>query len=114
MLVAVNKLDRAPRGQVLERLASVERTVDALGEADAEYFPVSATHGDGVDELLAAIVARLPEGPAYYPDDVVTDTPEALRVAELVREQLLARAPRGAPAFHRLPGDRMGMAPDPV
>ena len=37
-------------------------------------------------------MARLPEGPAYYPEDMVTDTPEALRVAELVREQLLARA----------------------
>ena len=66
------------------------RSSDA--EAGAEYFPVSAPHGHGVDACSTAIVARLPEGPAYFPDDMVTDTPEALRVAELVREQLLARA----------------------
>ncbi|MFP5377306.1 MAG: KH domain-containing protein, partial [Acidimicrobiia bacterium] len=42
--------------------------------------------------LVDALVARLPEGPAYYPDDVVTDVPEAFWVAELVREQLLAVA----------------------
>ena len=48
--------------------------------------------GDGVAALVDAIVARLPEGPQYYPDDMVTDVPEAFWVAELVREQLLAVA----------------------
>jgi len=43
-----------------------------------------------VAALVAAIVDRMPDGPAYYPDDVVTDVPEAFWVAELVREQLLA------------------------
>ncbi len=55
----------------------------------AEYFPVSAKTGEGVDALVEAIVGRLPEGPQYYPDDMVTDVPEAFWVAELVREQLL-------------------------
>ncbi len=55
-----------------------------------EYFPVSAATGDGVAELVDAIVARMPEGPRLYPDDMVTDVPEAFWVAELVREQLLA------------------------
>ena len=55
-----------------------------------EYFPVSAKSGDGVDELLRAIVDRMPEGPLLYPDDMVTDVPEAFWVGELVREQLLA------------------------
>jgi GTP-binding protein Era len=41
---------------------------------------------------VEAVVARLPEGPLYYPDDMVTDVPEAFWVAELVREQLLAVA----------------------
>ena len=53
---------------------------------------MSAVTGEGVEALVEAIVARLPEGPAYYPEDMVTDTPEAVRVAELVREQLLVRA----------------------
>jgi GTP-binding protein Era len=56
-----------------------------------EYFPVSARQGDGVEELRAHIVDSLEEGPPFFPDDVVTDTPEALWVSELVREQLLSR-----------------------
>jgi GTP-binding protein Era len=84
--VVVNKVDAASREQVL---AQLER---ASEWGFAEYFPVSARTGDGVDALVEAVVARLPEGPAYYPDDMVTDVPEAFWVAELVREQLLAVA----------------------
>lgn len=83
-LVALNKIDAARPAQVLEQLA-------AAGElGKAEYFPMSASTGEGVPELVEAIVARLPEGPQLYPDDMVTDVPEAFWVAELVREQLLA------------------------
>src|SRR5262249_34882605 len=42
----------------------------------ADYIPVSAAKGTGLDELRGAIVARLPEGPAYFPEDHVTDQPE--------------------------------------
>jgi len=52
---------------------------------------VSARTGDGVDALVTHLASRLPEGPQWYPDDMVTDVPEAFWVAELVREQLLAR-----------------------
>ncbi|HEY1734144.1 MAG TPA: GTPase Era, partial [Acidimicrobiales bacterium] len=104
LLVAVNKIDRARPPEIVAALVSVAETVDRLvadgaggasgaGSApDVEFFPIAAATGQGVDALVDAIVARLPEGPAYYPDDMVTDTPEALRVAELVREQLLRRA----------------------
>jgi GTP-binding protein Era len=93
LLVAVNKVDRARPADVLGQLSSAAALVDELGGgARAEYFPVSALTGEGVDGLVDAIVDRLPEGPAYYPAEMVTDTPEALRVAELVREQLLRRA----------------------
>jgi GTP-binding protein Era len=78
----VNKVDKASKQQVLERLAQA-------AELDlADYFPVSASTGEGVDALVDALVARLPEGPAFYPEDMVTDVPEAFWVAELVREQL--------------------------
>jgi GTP-binding protein Era len=83
-LVVVNKVDIASPDQVLEQLVAAS-TLEL-----SEYFPVSARTGDGVPALVGAIVARLPEGPAYYPDDVITDVPEAFWVAELVREQLLA------------------------
>ena len=83
-LCVVNKVDIAERQQVLAQLtraASLEL---------AEYFPISARTGEGVDELVEAIVARLPEGPQYYPEEMVTDQPDEVWVAELVREQLLA------------------------
>ncbi len=92
LLVVVNKIDRAKPAQVLERLAEAKEAVDALGELpDVEYFAVSARTGQGVPELTDFVVGRLDEGPPFFPDDVVTDTPEALWVAELVREQLLAK-----------------------
>jgi GTP-binding protein Era len=85
-VVVVNKIDAASEARVLEQLA-------AAGELElSEYFPVSARTGAGVPALVDAVVARLPEGPRYYPDGMVTDVPEALWVAELVREQLLVHA----------------------
>ena len=81
----VNKVDRASREQVLEQLTA------AAGLELGDYFPVSARTGDGVDALVEHLVARMPEGPQYFPDDMVTDVPEAFWVAELVREQLLRR-----------------------
>jgi GTP-binding protein Era len=83
-LCVINKVDAATRVQVVNQLQAAA----ALGLD--EYFPVSAKSGDGVAALVEAIVARLPEGPQLYPDDMVTDVPEAHWVAELVREQLLA------------------------
>ncbi len=82
--VVVNKIDRASREQLMTQLQEVSQ----LGAA--EYFPVSARTGEGVPELLAALSAQMPEGPSYYPEDMVSDTEEAQWVAELVREQLLA------------------------
>ena len=55
----------------------------------AEYIPISAVTGAGIEELLAAIVARLPEGPAYFPPDYLTDQPERFLAAELIRERIL-------------------------
>jgi GTPase len=83
-VVVVNKVDRARPGQVAAQLA-------AAGELEAEsYFPVSARTGEGLDELVDHLVARLPEGPAYFPPWTVRDVPDEQWVAELVREQLLA------------------------
>ena len=85
-MVVVNKVDIAPTRAVLDQLT-------AAAELDlSEYFPVSARTGKGVDALVEHLISRLPEGPRYFPDDMVTDVPEAFHVAELVREQLLAVA----------------------
>ena len=85
-VVVVNKVDVAKPEQVLGQLA-------AAAELElADYFPVSGRTGAGVDALVEHLVARLPVGPRYYPEGMVSDVPEALHVAELVREQLLAVA----------------------
>jgi len=92
LIVVVNKIDKAGGDQIIERLVTVKAAVEAIVPLDTvEYFPVSARKGDGVDALRAHIVDSLEEGPPFFPDDVVTDTPEALWVSELVREQLLSR-----------------------
>lgn len=84
-LVVVNKADLVSKDQMITQLVAVT-------ELDfAEYFPVSAKSGKGVDALIEAIISRLPEGPQYYPDGTVTDVPEAFWVAELVREQLFRK-----------------------
>ena len=83
-IVVVNKCDAASRDAVGEQLARA-------GLLDAEaYFPVSARTGDGVAALVEYIAAKLPEGPLYYPEDVISDLTDPDWVAELVREQLLA------------------------
>jgi GTP-binding protein Era len=84
-VVVVNKVDAASPDAVLAQLAKAADQL-ALGH----YFPVSARTGTGVDALVDHLVERMPEGPQLYPDDMVTDVPEAFWVAELVREQLLA------------------------
>jgi GTP-binding protein Era len=54
-----------------------------------EIFPVSALKGEGVEEVISAVVAALPEGPRYFPQDQITDQPGRFIAAELIREQLL-------------------------
>ena len=83
-VVVVNKIDRVKPKELLLQL-------DRAAELGAEaYFPVSARTGEGVAALVDFLSARMPEGPFYFPDDVVSDLPDEEWVAELVREQLLA------------------------
>ena len=80
--VVVNKIDKSGGDQILERLISVKAALEAISPIETvEYFPVSARTGRGVDALRAFIVESLNEGPPFFPDDVVTDTPEALWVS---------------------------------
>ena len=88
VVLAVNKVDVATRDQIVDHLA---RASGELGDF-AAYVPVSARDGDGVDALLDELDQRLPVGPHFYPDGVVSDQPESFIAAELVREQLLAVA----------------------
>lgn len=66
-IVIVNKTDVASKKQVVNHLIA-SSGLDALA-----YFPISAKSGHGVADLVAHILERMPEGPMYYPDDVVSD-----------------------------------------
>jgi GTP-binding protein Era len=55
----------------------------------AAYIPISARKGEGLDVLRKEIISRLPEGPAQFPDDYLTDQPEKFLAAEIVREKIL-------------------------
>jgi len=85
VVVAVNKVDAATRVQTVSQL------VEAAEWPFEHYFPLSALTGDGVDEIVLEMVTRLPEGPQYYPEDMLTDQPEALVIAEIIREKFLDR-----------------------
>ncbi len=83
-ILVVNKTDIASPEEILSQLK------EAAGFEYEAYYPVSAYTGEGVDELVEHLAARMPEGPPYYPEDMTSDAADAFWVAELVREQLLA------------------------
>ena len=85
VVVVVNKVDKASRRQTVEQLA-----VSAAWPFD-HYYPISARTGDGVRDLEAQIVDHLPEGPPYFPEEMSSDQPEEMLVAEIVREKFLDR-----------------------
>jgi GTP-binding protein Era len=68
----------------------------ALREFD-EYIPISARTGEGLDRVREAILARLKEGPAYFPPDYLTDQPERFLAAELIRERVLRETRQEVP-----------------
>jgi GTP-binding protein Era len=86
-LLVLNKIDRAGKADIADHLVVAQE----LGDFDA-YIPLSAKTGEGVDALATEIEARLSEGPHYYPSGVVTDQPETVLAAEILREKLLAVA----------------------
>jgi len=93
VLLLANKIDRV---QDKRKLLPFLDQFKAIREFD-EYIPVSATTGEGLDRVRDAIVARLPEGPAYFPTDHLTDQPERFLAAELIREQILRHTRQEVP-----------------
>jgi len=87
VVVAVNKIDRADRGATAAALDAADRL---LPSADA-IFAVSARTGAGIRTLTDHLVALLPPGPFYYEPQQHSDQSQALRLAELIREQVLRR-----------------------
>ncbi len=96
VVAVVNKadlLDRAATAKALSDVAALEED----GVDLRAVVPTSALRGAGVSPLLAELVATLPEGPAYFLDDEVSDQPREIAFAELIREQALLRTREEVP-----------------
>ncbi|TZG28947.1 GTPase Era [Sphingomonas montanisoli] len=82
-LVILNKVDLCSKGTLLELATKLQ---EALNPED--IFMVSASTGDGVGDLKAALAARVPEGPWHFPEEQVSDATDRMLAAEVTREQL--------------------------
>jgi GTP-binding protein Era len=83
VILVVNKIDLVSREQLILKLADYGKLHDFR-----EIVPISAATGDGVERLVGLLPPLLPEGPAYFPDDILTDSPERFIVAEIIREKV--------------------------
>ena len=100
-VLVLNKIDLLQPEKLLALIASF---------ADCGYdaiIPISAKTGDGLEQLTKTMSEKLPEGPKYFPDDMMTDQPERLIVAEMIREKALLHLRDEVP--HGIGVEIMGM-----
>lgn len=92
VVLAINKIDRVAKPELLPRIDEWSRRFPFK-----EIVPLSALSGEGVEELVGVVRDLLPQGDAYYPEEMITDLPERFIVAEMVREQVLRQAREEVP-----------------
>ena len=90
--LVLNKTDLVAPGALLPLIAALNERLTL-----EQTYMVSAANGDGVAELLASVAVSLPEGPYLYPEDELTDLPDRLLAAELVREQVFLQTHEEVP-----------------
>src|SRR5690554_3882337 len=84
IIVVLNKADQLTPEELTNEIESFKSNFNF-----SNYLPVSALHGRNLDQLENRILEYLEEGPKYYPDDMITDQPERVIIAELIREKAL-------------------------
>ena len=85
VFLLLNKIDKVKdKRKILPRIEQLRTLLDF-----AEYIPISAATGDGLEDLVKAMIAVLPEGPPLFPGDYLTDQPERFLAAEIIREKVL-------------------------
>ncbi|MFO7931524.1 MAG: GTPase Era [Desulfosalsimonas sp.] len=82
-ILALNKIDLVEKPKLLEQIDRWSKTFNF-----AEIVPVSAKKGTQIQQLEDAMAKLLPAGPAYYPEDAITDMPERFIVSEMIREKV--------------------------
>jgi GTP-binding protein Era len=83
-ILLLNKIDRVHKPKLLPLIERYSKLHDF-----EEIFPISALKGAHLDEVMEAVVSRLPEGPPYFPPEIYTDQPERFLAAEIIREQVI-------------------------
>jgi GTP-binding protein Era len=84
VILVINKIDTVKKPELLKTIDAYRQIFDFR-----EIFPVSALKADNTDALLESAAGMLPEGPMYFPEDMITDQPERQIAAELIREKAL-------------------------
>lgn len=102
VFLVINKVDQIHPDKLLPIIDQYRK----LGDF-AEFLPVSAKNGIGIEDLLATLNKHLPAGPQYYGSDEITDRPEYFVVAELIREQILLATSQEVPHATAVCVDRM-------
>ncbi|SEA47503.1 GTP-binding protein Era [Desulfuromusa kysingii] len=92
VFLIINKIDLVKPPKLLSLIQQYTDRFDF-----SQVVPVSAKSGDGVPDMLQAIKPYLPQGPRYYPEDMLTDQPERFIVAEMVREKIMRRTSEEIP-----------------
>ncbi len=92
VLLAINKIDTVKKEALLAVIAAYASAYDF-----AAVVPLSALRGEGVEELYDELQSRLPDGPAFFPEDALTDQTERQLVAEFIREKALRTLDKEVP-----------------
>lgn len=84
IILLINKIDKISKKEVNELITKYEKM-----NMFEEIIPLSALNGDNIDSYLEALKKLLPEGPQYFPEDMITDQPERFIISEIIREKAL-------------------------
>lgn len=86
VFLVINKIDTLERVDILKTIVTYQEAYPFAG-----IIPISAKEKDNLDEVLKVLTKVLPEGPQYFPEDMITDQPERLIIADIVREKILLK-----------------------
>lgn len=84
VILVINKIDLVKKELILQRISEFSQLMDFKA-----VIPISALNDEGTDIVISEITKLLPEGPKYFPEDIITDQPEKMLAAELIREKIL-------------------------
>ncbi len=91
-ILVINKIDKVSKDELIQSIAAFRGLYDF-----EEIVPVSALEGKNCDELMKVVKSKMPEGPFFFPEDMLTDQPERQIVAEMIREKALKLLEREIP-----------------